>query len=163
MYMYKCTYIQPGGGQGDPLQYSCLENPHGQRSLVGWSPWSCKESGMTEQLSARTHTHTHTCTHTHTHTHTIFNEPNTEGCPAPEAGAPSPLGAIRRNDCEQAGTPRWSWGIMRTQGKLCLFLLPLFLVERFPGKVRSFLSDHTHTPRRKGGWQNGLHSLCLMD
>ena len=24
-----------GGGHGDPLQYSCLENPHGQRSLAG--------------------------------------------------------------------------------------------------------------------------------
>ena len=24
----------PGGGHGNPLQYSCLENPHGQRSLV---------------------------------------------------------------------------------------------------------------------------------
>ena len=24
---------------------------HGQRSLVGYSPWGCKESGMTEQLS----------------------------------------------------------------------------------------------------------------
>ena len=23
-----------GGGHGNPLQYSCLENPHGQRSLV---------------------------------------------------------------------------------------------------------------------------------
>ena len=27
----------PGGGHGNPLQYSCLENPHGQRSLVGYS------------------------------------------------------------------------------------------------------------------------------
>ena len=27
-----------GGGNGNPLQYSCLENPHGQRSLVGYSP-----------------------------------------------------------------------------------------------------------------------------
>ena len=25
----------PGGGQGNPLQCSCLENPHGQRSLAG--------------------------------------------------------------------------------------------------------------------------------
>ena len=25
----------PGGGHGNPLQYSCLENPHGQRSIVG--------------------------------------------------------------------------------------------------------------------------------
>jgi len=24
----------PGGGHGNPLQYSCLENPHGQRSLA---------------------------------------------------------------------------------------------------------------------------------
>ena len=29
----------PGGGRGNPLQYSCLENPHGQRSLVEYSPW----------------------------------------------------------------------------------------------------------------------------
>ena len=29
----------PGGGHGNPLQYSCLEHPHGQRSLVGYSPW----------------------------------------------------------------------------------------------------------------------------
>ena len=25
----------PGGGHGNPLQYTCLENPHGQQSLVG--------------------------------------------------------------------------------------------------------------------------------
>ena len=25
----------PGGGHGNPLQYSCLENPHGQKSLGG--------------------------------------------------------------------------------------------------------------------------------
>ena len=30
--------ISPGGGQGNPLQYSCLGNPHGWRSLVGYSP-----------------------------------------------------------------------------------------------------------------------------
>ena len=28
----------PGGGQGNPLQYSCLEIPHGQRILAGYSP-----------------------------------------------------------------------------------------------------------------------------
>ena len=27
-----------GGGHGNPLLYSCLENPHGQRILVGCSP-----------------------------------------------------------------------------------------------------------------------------
>ena len=33
----------PGEGNDNPLQYSCLENPHGQRSLVGYSPWGHKE------------------------------------------------------------------------------------------------------------------------
>ena len=38
----------PGGGLGNPLQYSCLENPHGQRSLAGQSPEGHKESDTTE-------------------------------------------------------------------------------------------------------------------
>ena len=38
----------PGGGHGNPLQYACLENPHGQRSLVGYSSQGLKESDMTE-------------------------------------------------------------------------------------------------------------------
>ena len=42
----------PGGEHGNPLQYSCLENPHGQRNLVSYSPWGLKESDMTERLSA---------------------------------------------------------------------------------------------------------------
>ena len=89
----------PGGGRGDPLQCSCLENPrdggawraaiygvaqsqtqlkrlsssrpihwrreqqsspvflpgesHGQRSLVCYSPWDCKELDTTERLSTQ--------------------------------------------------------------------------------------------------------------
>ena len=43
----------PGGGHGNPLQFSCLENPHGQKSLVGYSPWGCKESDATERLAQR--------------------------------------------------------------------------------------------------------------
>ena len=40
----------PEGGHGNPLQYSCLENPHGQRSL--WATvQGHKKSHMTEQLS----------------------------------------------------------------------------------------------------------------
>ena len=40
-----------GGGYGNPLQFFCLENPHGQRSLAGCSPWDHKELDMTEWLS----------------------------------------------------------------------------------------------------------------
>ena len=35
----------PGGGHDSPLQYCCLEKPHGQRSLVGYG---CKELDVTE-------------------------------------------------------------------------------------------------------------------
>ena len=38
----------PGGGHGNPLHYSCLENPRGQRSLAGYSPWGHKDLDMTE-------------------------------------------------------------------------------------------------------------------
>ena len=41
----------PGEGNGNPLQYSHLENPHEQRCLVGYSPWVHKEADMTERLS----------------------------------------------------------------------------------------------------------------
>ena len=38
----------PGGGHGNPLQYSSMENPQGQRNLVGYSPKGHKESDKTE-------------------------------------------------------------------------------------------------------------------
>ena len=41
----------PGEGHGNPLQYACLENPHGQRTLMVYSSWLCKESDTTERLS----------------------------------------------------------------------------------------------------------------
>ena len=41
----------PGEGHGDPLQYSCLENPHGQRSVVGYNLWGHNDLDMTERLS----------------------------------------------------------------------------------------------------------------
>ena len=41
----------PGEGHGNPLQYTCLENPHGQRSLEGCSPWGRKDWDTTERLS----------------------------------------------------------------------------------------------------------------
>ena len=45
----------PGEANGKPLQYSCLENPYGQKSLVGSGPWCHKESDTTEQLSTAQH------------------------------------------------------------------------------------------------------------
>ena len=58
----------PGGGHDNPLQCSCLENHHGQRS-----PWGRQESDTTERLSACAHRYTHA--HTYTHTHPYPEEP----------------------------------------------------------------------------------------
>ena len=38
----------PRGGNVNPLQCSCLEKPHGWRSLVGYSPQGLKELDTTE-------------------------------------------------------------------------------------------------------------------
>ena len=39
--------LSSGGGKG---QVKCLEDPHGQRSLVGYAPWGHKESDTTEYI-----------------------------------------------------------------------------------------------------------------
>ena len=36
----------PGGGNGNPLQHSCLENPMDDRSLAGYSPQGQKRVGQ---------------------------------------------------------------------------------------------------------------------
>ena len=47
----------PGGGHGNPLQYSCLENLHGQRSLAGYSAQSCKsQTQLSDQVQGHAHT-----------------------------------------------------------------------------------------------------------
>ena len=38
----------PWRGHGNPLQYCCLEESCGQRSLMGYSPWGGRKLGMTE-------------------------------------------------------------------------------------------------------------------
>ena len=41
----------PGGGNGNPLPYSCLGNSMDKGVWAGCSPWSCKELDTTECLS----------------------------------------------------------------------------------------------------------------
>ena len=50
------TWVQSLGWEdpleeGNPIQYTCLENSLEQRKLAGYSLWGCKESDTTEQLS----------------------------------------------------------------------------------------------------------------
>ena len=67
------TWVQ-SLGQEHPLEKEMATTPvflpgktHGQRSLVGSSPWGRRESDTTEP------THTHPPTHTHTHTQLSFS------------------------------------------------------------------------------------------
>ena len=49
-FLLSCT----GEGNGNPLQYSCLEKFHGQKSLVGYGPWAHKRvrhNWVTKQIS----------------------------------------------------------------------------------------------------------------
>ena len=41
----------PGRGHGNPLQYSCLENPMDRTAWQAYIPWGYKESNTTERLS----------------------------------------------------------------------------------------------------------------
>ena len=46
-----CSDAQSGEGNGNPLQYSCLENP---MDGGAWCPWGRKGSDMTERLHSLT-------------------------------------------------------------------------------------------------------------
>ena len=63
-YSFHCRLGFPGGEYGNPLQYSCLENPHRQRNLVGYSHGATKSQTW---LSFRVPTPPH-----HTHTQDII-------------------------------------------------------------------------------------------
>ena len=60
----------PGTGHGNPLQYSCLENPHGQRRLAGYSSWGHKESDTTKHSTAHS-LHADLGRYTHKHTESL--------------------------------------------------------------------------------------------
>ena len=61
----------PGEGNSYQFHYSGLENPHGQRSQAGYSPWGPKESDRTEWPS--TAQHKNPCIH-------IFSVPDKSSC-----------------------------------------------------------------------------------
>ena len=56
----------PGEGNGNPLQYSCLENP-----MDGGAWWATVHGVTKSQTRLSDFTPAHKYTHTHTHTHTV--------------------------------------------------------------------------------------------
>ena len=60
--------ISPGGGHCNPIQYPCLENPNGQKSLEGQSPQDHKELDTTEATQCA-----RACTHTPTRARAVLN------------------------------------------------------------------------------------------
>ena len=55
VHLKRVIYSMSITSQYTHSSYSCLENPHGQRSLVSYSPWDHKESDPTERLSTAQH------------------------------------------------------------------------------------------------------------
>ena len=53
----------PGIGNGNPLQYSCLQNSQDRGA------WQATVHRVAKRHTGHAHTHTHTHTHIHTHTH----------------------------------------------------------------------------------------------
>ena len=98
----------PGGGHGNPFQYSCLENPHRQRNLVGYGPFCRKELDITDQLS--TH-NIYICIHNvssvqsdslRSHESQHVRPP----CPSPTPGVQTQVHRV--GDAIQPSHPLWS-------------------------------------------------------
>ena len=109
----------PGEGNGNTLQYFCLEKSHRQRSLMGYSPWGCKESDMTERLT-RVRT-------------TVSAEVGwIQGCGTMDAQEEP---GVRRADCGYV----W-WGRAPSpvlfKGQLCFYLQPHSWVVQWPGLLQ---------------------------
>ena len=63
----------PEGRHGTPLQYSCLANPHGQRSLGVVGVYTPQDRTELDTTEATGYAHMYIYyTHTHTHTHTYI-------------------------------------------------------------------------------------------
>ena len=61
----------PGGGNGKPLQYSCLQNPMDRGAWLATVHRVAKsQTRLSNRVYVHIHTHIHARTHTHTHTHT---------------------------------------------------------------------------------------------
>jgi len=60
-----CIEKIPWRRKWQPTPVFLPRESRGQRSLVGYSPWGCKESDTTEQLSVCVHTHTSTFQYWH--------------------------------------------------------------------------------------------------
>ena len=56
----------PEGGHGNPVQYSCLENP------MDRGAWHATVQGVAKSQTQLKQLNIHTCTHTHTHTQNSF-------------------------------------------------------------------------------------------
>ena len=55
IFLYGVMHLNPGGGQGNPLQYSCLENSMDRGAWRGTVHGVCKELDTTEWLSMDLH------------------------------------------------------------------------------------------------------------
>ena len=88
----------PGVGNGNPFQYSCLDNSMDREAWQGYSPWDCKELAMTD----------------HTHTQVILKEgARVGGLVAMLSGFPKPWMWKSTTPGESSQTKWWEMIITR--------------------------------------------------
>ena len=115
----------PGGGQGNSLRYSCLEYPHGQRSLAGYRPCGHKELDTTE------------------HTDQNLGEANT---PRPDQGAAGTQSLLCVLTQVMAPPhPRGSTATSISEGHSAAPNLLLFVVLTPPGTIRRSWKGRSRT------------------
>ena len=99
----------PGGGHGNPLQCSCLENP-----MAGYSPWGHKQLDMTE-TTEQAHTINHNRSHIRSSTRPSFRKewflffPLSDTKESPGDGVPHTVcyaGYSRRKPCRHTPSTR---------------------------------------------------------
>ena len=64
----------PGGGHGNPLQYSFLENPMDGGAWQATGHRVAKSQTRLKRVGMHAHTHTHTHTHTHVCNAQLYRE-----------------------------------------------------------------------------------------
>ena len=92
----------PGEGNGNPLQYSCLENP---RDRGAWQAAAHRVTRVTKSRTQLKLLSTYTHTHTHTHTHTVFPGASAGKGSACSGGDPGSIPGLGRSSGEENGNP----------------------------------------------------------
>ena len=77
LYIYICIYIEVSGVKWQLTPVFLPEKSHGQRSLMGYSPWGCKESDTSEHIHKHIYVCVYVCVYIHIYKIPLLYVPET--------------------------------------------------------------------------------------